>query len=249
MITKILDFFKRLFNKLTIKDLIIIILIILCGAFYFCYRHYYHKSLTPVVVYNTDSLETYKNKIKTEYVSKMVYVQDVNQLLKENTDLANEVKNLKDNPVVVTKTQVEVRIDTIQAESVEITKNDSTYDLRWRAMEPSGYYDISGKTNVHSDFSSFMTQIDSFKLNAAITIDILDAGDNKLRMISRTDNPYVNITNMDGVVFDPTDSKVLKKYYKQKKWSIGPYVGYGVTSSGKLQPSVGIGITYGIIQF
>ena len=67
MITKILDFFKRLFNKLTIKDWIIIILIILCGAFYFCYRHYYHKSLTPVVVYNTDSLETYKDKIKTEY--------------------------------------------------------------------------------------------------------------------------------------------------------------------------------------
>ena len=84
-------------------------------------------------------------------------------------------------------------------------------------------------------------------MNANITLDILDNGDNKLRMISRTDNPYINITNMDGVVFDPTDSKVLNKFYKKKKWSIGPYIGYGITGKGKLQPSIGIGISYGII--
>lgn len=249
MITKVLNACKWVISKLSLKDWVIIILLILCGYFYFSYRHYYHESLTPVVVYNTDSLEIYKDKLKNEYVAKDIYVQDVTNLLREKGQLAIEVQHLKDNPIVVTKTDVQVRIDTVKAESIEIAQNDSTYDLRWRAVEPNGYYDLSGTTNVHSDFSQFSTQIDSFKMNANITIDILDNGDKKLRMISRTDNPYINITNMDGVVFDPTDSKVLKRFYKQKRWSIGPYVGYGVTGTGKLQPSVGIGISYGIIQF
>lgn len=249
MITKILDAFKWVINKLSFKDWVIVILLILCGCFYLSYRHYYHESLTPVVIYNTDSLEVYKDKLKNEYVSKNIYVQDVSKLLKEKGELAIEVQHLKNNPIVVTKTDIEVRIDTVKAESIDIVQNDSTYDLRWRVTEPNGYYDLSGTTNVHSDFSNFSTQIDKFKMNANITLDILDNGDKKLRMISRTDNPYINITNMDGVVFDPTDSKVLNKFYKKKKWSIGPYIGYGITGNGKLQPSIGIGISYGIIQF
>ncbi|MBO6271815.1 hypothetical protein J6O48_03430 [bacterium] len=56
-----------------------------------------------------------------------------------------------------------------------------------------------------------------------MTLNIIDDKKNKsLRIIGKTDNPYINITNMDGVVFDPTKSDILKKYYKPKKWSIGP---------------------------
>lgn len=91
MITKILDAFKWVINKLSFKDWVIIILLILCGCFYLSYRHYYHESLTPVVIYNTDSLEVYKDKLKNEYVSKNIYVQDVSKLLKEKGDLSIEV--------------------------------------------------------------------------------------------------------------------------------------------------------------
>ena len=83
MITKILNICKWVISKLSLKDWVIIILLILCGCFYFSYRHYYHESLTPVVVYNTDSLEIYKDKLKNEYVAKEIYVQDVTNLLRE----------------------------------------------------------------------------------------------------------------------------------------------------------------------
>ena len=85
-------------------------------------------------------------------------------------------------------------------------------------------------------------------MNTKLTLDIIE---DKLgiRLIGRTDNPYISISNMDGVMFDPTKSKYLKKYYKQKKWSIGPTIGYGLSKDLKLTPYIGIGISYGIIQF
>ena len=78
--------------------------------------------------------------------------------------------------------------------------------------------------------------------------DVIDNG-KQLSVIAKTDNPYISISNMDGVMFDPSKSKYLKKYYKQKKWSIGPTIGYGLSKDLKLTPYIGIGISYGIIQF
>lgn len=244
--TKIKDFI----SKLTFKDYLIMLITLLCIGLYFGYKHYYNKSLTPVVITNTDSLTIYKNKLKEEYLSKQIYVQNASDLKKQNTDLANELKKLKDNPIVITKTSMQVKIDTIFAKSDTIIKRDSIYNLAWHATEPNDYYHISGETNVHNDFSKFNTKINTVQLNTQLTLNVIDDKKNKsLRIIGKTDNPYINITNMDGVVFDPTKSDILKKYYKPKKWSIGPQVGVGLTGDLKFRPYIGVGISYGIIQF
>lgn len=251
VLSVIKNFITTLIQKLTWKDFLLIFLGTMCVGLYIGARHYYHKALTPIVVYNTDSLEIYKNKIKDEYVAKDIYVQEVKDLKKQNTLLAQEVKNLKDNPIVITKTDIKVQLDTIYTEKVIIYKeeNDSTYYLKWRKHEKNGYYAIDGETRVKSDFSDFSTIISDFHLDTNLTLDILDNGDKKLRLIGRTDNPYIRITNIDGAVFDPSDSKVLKKYYKQKRWSLGPYIGVGVVTNGKFYPQLGIGLSYGIFQF
>jgi hypothetical protein len=70
IITTILDFLK----KLSFKDGLFIILIFLTGLYYFQYKHYYKKSLTPIIIYNTDSLTIYKNKLKEIYKDKEIYI-------------------------------------------------------------------------------------------------------------------------------------------------------------------------------
>ena len=54
-------------KKLSFKDIVLLILILLAGFYYIEYKHYYNKSLTPIVIYDTDSLFIYKNKIKEVY--------------------------------------------------------------------------------------------------------------------------------------------------------------------------------------
>lgn len=71
----------------------------------------------------------------------------------------------------------------------------------------------------------------------------------QLQFIGRSDNPYVTIMNVNGVIIDPTNSDVLKSCFKPKKWSVGPQVGVGVGADLKLSPYIGVGITYGILQW
>ena len=252
MLNTILYFIKNIlsciFKKLTFKDWLIIILAITTIFFYFDYKHYYNKSKISTVIYNTDSLTEYKNKLKELYVSKDIYVQNISDLKKQNNELSEEIKRLKDNPIVVTKTQLKIQLDTLIAKSDTIIKQDSIYNFNWSLTESNNYYSLNGITKVKNDFSSFTTYVNNISLQAKLTLDMIES-DNQIKIIGKTDNPYITISNMDAVVFDPTKSNVLKKYYKQKKWNVGPMVGYGLTSDLQFRPFIGIGISYGIIQF
>lgn len=246
MKNSILQSVMTIFQKMTYKDWLILILICMTVGFFLSSRYYRNESYNNVVVY-TDSIQSYKNKIKQEYVSKSIYVQDIDDLKKQKNVLADEVKNLKENPVVVTKTVIRAFIDTVYMDKDTIAKVDSIYKLHWYLDHR--YYNIDGITIVDENMKDFNTVVNKFSMPAELTIDVIDDGDKLLRLIGRTDNPYINITNLDGVVFDPSDSKVLKKYQKPKKWSIGPSFGIGVGPEGKIQPVVSVGISYGIWQF
>ena len=52
-----------------------------------------------------DTLTVYKNKVGELYSQQKVYITEINDLKKSNSELYDEVKNLNDNPVVVTKVQ------------------------------------------------------------------------------------------------------------------------------------------------
>ena len=50
-----------------------------------------------------DTLTVYKNKVSELYSQQKAYITEINDLKKSNSELYTEVKNLEDNPVVVTK--------------------------------------------------------------------------------------------------------------------------------------------------
>jgi hypothetical protein len=107
---------------------------------------------------------------------------------------------------------------------------------------------MDGQTLVKNDFSYFTTQMNKLELSANLTLDIIEK-DKHIHLIGKTDNPYINIMNMDGVVLNPNENKVLKKYFKHKKWNIGPAVGIGLSKDMEVSPYLGVGISYGLIQF
>ena len=233
------QFFSWLYHNLKFKDYVIIGLVMLCIGFSISTNYYRNKSLTPTIVYDNEQIELYKNKLNDEYRLKSVYLQTIDQLKTGNSLLANEVKKLKDNPIVVTQEVIKFKVDTIYAESVKIEKGDSINNLYWHLKDPDNYFTLSGNTFVKHDFSDFKTRINDLTVNTELNIDIIEK-DNKLNIIGKASNPYIEISNIDGVVIDPTQSKVLKKLYKQKKWNIGPYVGYGINTDGQLKPSIGV---------
>jgi hypothetical protein len=244
------NWFLSEIKKLDFKSWIIIILAflsIICGI---VAHHYYSKSKTPYIVSGTDSLSIYKNKIKEEYISRDIYVQDVNSLKKRNTDLYNEVKNMKDNPVVVSNTKIVFRTnERLIAKSDSIVPaSDTVKSLFWSLNEKNGYYSMKGQTDVKTDFSHFTTSVNSFSIPVNLKLDLVES-ENQLKIITKSDNPYVTVENTDGALINPKKSKVIKSFFPRKRWTIGPFIGYGFDKDLNRTPFIGIGVSYGIIQW
>lgn len=205
-------------KKLSFKDWLIIIMSFMLLSLFITCRHYLNKMNERIIVAN-DSITVYKNKLDSEYVAKNIYIQTANQLKKTNQELYEEIKNLKDNPVVVTKVVTQTIIKEIPAKSDSTVEHKDSANvvwkkLYWSAQHPDNFYSLNGNTDVKSDFSTFQTTISNISVPAKITFDIIENKKEKqLMFIGRSDNPYVNITNVNGVVLDPTKSKVLKSYF------------------------------------
>ena len=241
------NFIRKVLSSMGFKDFLIVALAILCVRYVLLSKHYEQQSIYVTVAYN-DSIESYKNKLKQEYQAKNIYAQTVEQLKKSNKELYEEIKNLKDNPIIVTKTKIEFKTDTVYANSDSIQEHpgDTVRTLYWSYRNDGGYFSFNGMTDVHTDFSEFRTVVTNMQVPAMLTLDVIEQGA-QFRVIGRSDNPYVKITDMNGVVVDPAKSKNLRKYFKQKRWTLNANVGYGVNTLGQFAPQLNVGIGYTIL--
>ena len=246
---------KSVVQNLSLKDWLLITLSVFMLGFYFYGRYYKNKSIE---YYNqrgiwADSVSLYKNKLGEEYASKLTLIMDNKDLKKYNEDLYNEVKNLKDNPLVITKTDLQTVIKEVAAKNDTVYVHDTdtqgvkNYTYEW-SVKDSVWYSVKGISEIKSDFSSFKTTIPELKLNTALTLNLIETKEN-LQVIAKTDNPYVRISDIQSVVIDPKKSKTLKSYFPQKQWGVGPQVGIGLTGDLKFRPYIGLGVQYSIINF
>lgn len=245
---KISEWLLETAKKFTFRDWVIFALVLISVRFIVSSCYYRHKASEPNYVYITDSIETYKNKLKEEYSAKQMIIAERDELKKTNAELYAEVKNLKDNPIVITKTDIVFKTDTIIAQSDSIVTPDiTTKNLFWSTQD-NGFYVLKGLTSVKSDFSSFQTTINNLTIPISITTDIIEK-DKKLMFITKSDNPYVNITYMNGAFLNPKDSKVIKSYFPKKHWGIGLQLGAGLDKNLGVTPYLGIGVSYNLITF
>lgn len=243
---------KNWFKSLKWRDYLIAIFVIASIVFGCIAVHYHNKANDAelALLSQNDSTYYYYNKYKEEYLAKNINIQTIEEIKKRADDLSRELASLKENPIVITKTEVIFQTDTVYMQSDSIVANDSTtHNLFWHYTEPAGHFNIAGNTLVHNDFSQFSTKINQLQIPASITLDIVESKDGLLRIITKSDNPYISLSNVDGVFFDPTKSDILKSKFKRKRWNIGPMVGFGVAPDGKFRPYLGIGLTYGLIAF
>lgn len=240
-------------KSFTFKDWLLITVSVLLLITFIKYRKTSNE-LRETTTNLTEQINIYTNKAGEAYSAQQLLIAEKDELLKMNNELANEIKNLKDNPLVITKVKTEFRLDTLYMESdtiiqyIDTLKNIRTYDLAWHYNKEQQYFSIAGVTQVESDFSSFQTRIDNLTVNQEMTMDIIDDG-NKLEVITKSDNPYINVIGMQSVMIDPRESKTLKKYFKQKRWGIGPQIGVGIDKNLKFTPYIGVGVSYNIFVF
>ena len=245
------------FNKCAIKDyailfllLIILILCIIGGIYY----NKYQNACGRLIIAN-DSISVYKNKCDEEYKAKNMYILKANQLEEYNKKLYSEYKNLKEHPVIITNTEFVTKIDTVHAYTDSLFINNDTIKWDW-SIKDSVFYIINGTSTFIIDKKTAETIINNLQIQSDITLNIIDNG-SQLQVIAKSNNPYINLKDIQAITIDPTQSPTLKNYFKPKRWGFGPYLGIGIGSNtdfkGKTQfgwgATLGLSVHYDIFQW
>tara|TARA_R110002020_G_scaffold163538_4_gene349579 strand:+ start:676 stop:1485 length:810 start_codon:yes stop_codon:yes gene_type:complete len=265
---KILELLK---NPKTQRNLLLLSLVIIITLFKGCGK----DSSIELMEYKQnvealqDSIRTYKTNNGDLVSEKMALLTNKNKLEGLNKDLFNEVKNLRDNPIVITKVVTKIIHDTLYLKpkidsngivynsdsTIKITPftwSDSTKFDENNYRNIGGEYLISVDTNLNVGTKSF--KVTKNEIGMSFTTGITESDDDKVEIFLKSDYPGFIPTKIDGTLFNPTESDVIKKYFPPKRWGVGFHAGYGVyVDPIKFNSGTGfnisVGISYNIIQW
>ena len=234
------------------KNILIIVLTIIITILIF--KNYsLEKEFKNEQIILTDSLYDYRNKIGELYKQKDFYITTNKELEKINSDLYKEIKKLKDNPIIITETETIIKIDSIYVKSenkVDSLNNKIINDYNYN----DNYLSMKIKHTLTDKYGSL--QINDISMFADITHSIIeDKKSKKLSIITKSNNPYLTINDINGGFIGLDNSKTLEKYYKRiNTWGLGFSAGYGVTYDNHSKrivtgPVIMFGISKSIVQW
>lgn len=238
--------------KILNKDSIfVIVILVLTGMLCFFmaqsnrYKNLYDYTRTAY----SDTVTQYVNKNKELYTANLMYVTDVKDLKKQNEELYAEIKSLRDNPLVVTKIKTVYQIDTIAIEA-PVTLDTANGNFESKFEYEDEWNSIFGRLNGNILNNTGVFTLDKLQFNCDITSDIIEK-DGNLYFISKSNNPYLTITNTDGYMLSPEKSKLLKKRFN-KPWGVMIGVGGTLTlydNNVRFLPGINLTIGYKILSF
>lgn len=212
--------------------IIVFLLILLSFSVRQCnnYKHEYSINLCAM----HDTIHTYKDRYNRLVATTLAYEANIKDLKLLNNDLYNEISALKSKPVTATHITTTITHEVHDTTYI-IKSSDMVQGITERFDYSNPYRTLAGTISYHPD--TLEMKIDSDK----VYVDFTVALDNKNNIHITSNNPYVKYNSISGFI--------LPKQ-KKKRFSVGPYIGYGIDiSNGKPNPQVGIGLSYGLIQF
>ena len=258
---KVLEILSKISNYIKIgaqwilshleRTIIIILLIVVAIlSIRYCSSERELAKTKAELVESVDTLTTYKNKLGEVYLERETYITDAKTLKHLNDSLYKEYKYLKDHPTVIVKTETVIKIDSIYVDHEPViadtlnkmyTSNFAVNDL---------YYNIAGNTTFNLNNLTAQTFFSNISFPATFTTDLVERN-NKLYFITKCDNPYVQINNIEGAVISPENSKLLNKKYNNP-WvlalGLGPSVAI-VDGKIKVIPAINLTLGFKIIDF
>ena len=170
---------------------------------------------------------------RSAYIVKNNELEEILNITKqEKKDIE---RKLNDKIAYISTIESNIRVDTLELVNTVIIKDSSTinirfnYDDKWVKFSGSSYYK-NGKSK---------TSIFDININTPLKVGLT----NDLTIFVESENPYLNITNIEGAVVDGSTLHPKKKRWNfslqggigihyglfSQKVDIGPYVGAGIS--------------------
>lgn len=198
-----------------------------------------------------DSTRLVKNRVGELEAVRLSLVGDKDILSKLNAELKAELDKEKGNVKFISKTKIEYQSDTVYIRDSQKVRLDSgVYGISWftSKFDDGLDYTIFGETRFKVDtlnsilkVSPVETIIYQNKIKFRTVFGYTEV-ENGYQVFIRTNNPNVTF-DIEGGFIDKTE------LLDEDHFSIGPYLGVGLSAEGKFQPHVGVGLMYKIISF
>lgn len=247
-----INFKKINLNTILIISLVIFILLYLkqCNFTYKLEESLEIESNNRIAL--TDSVDSYVLKNGELVFQKAILISDKKNLQTLNSELYNEIKQLKENPKIIVKQDIEIVHDTIPVDSyIEIYPN-SNFKIKWEhdtIYNLNNYHNLSAETLFSLDTNTGVvkdaqTYITSNEIGISLTTALVKEKDH-YKILVNSDYPNFNILNINGAI---VDKKTITS--DESSIVIGPSIGYGVvfSSGGYVHHGVNIGfnLTYNL---
>lgn len=201
----------------------------------------------------TDTIHQERTKNgKLEY-QKGIWVTTEKELKRQNKELYDELQVEKGKVKEIIIYKIKLVRDTLYLHDTIYKDANGNYMLAWdyyKHYDAYNYDSIVGQTKLHVDttcnpiYISTMGSIITKNVTGMKFVTGVKTVKKKLNIFIRSDYPGFVVTDIEGA--DLSKSKELKKY---KRWSIGPAFGVGIGTGLKIEPFIGICISYSVIRF
>jgi len=196
----------------------------------------------------SDSVRVEKDKNGILVFEKSTLVASKKELKELNSNLYNEVKELKDNPKIIIKNTLTVIHDTIKTLTYITNYPDGSIGLRWNydsTFSEGNFQKLAGETRfkyVGDSLDVIGTSINRNEFGMSV-ITGLKKGDDTYEIFVKSSYPGFEILNIEGAIIDKSMIST-----DESSWVVGPNIGYGIalSPSGSINHGIviGVGVTY-----
>lgn len=219
--------------------LILLLFVVMCVSMRQCIsnKHLYNNNIIAL----TDTIKYYKGKNKELVASKTMIETSFNNIKYINDSLYNVLKSIGvKNPDNVVYIETVIRDEKHDTMWVDTTYNNANSINKYIKKD----FDFSNKYRTLKGYV-YLNKLDTLGLSIEqndVTADFtVTQKDNNVYITSN--NPYIKYNNIIGIK-NKSEHKT-----KTKRFGVGPYVGIGINKDAKIEPVVGIGITWSIFRF
>lgn len=194
------------------------------------YRNEYYGNLIAL----SDSIHYYKTKSGQLVATTKLYETDIKHLKYLNDSLYNQIKSLK-NKNITQATQFSGTIENPQHDTTFVLVTDTSLFALERFKFENQYRLLEGTIRADQNEINMKIEKDVVHFNYTVALD------KNNNVLITSNNPYIKYNSISGFTLPKP---------RKKRFSVGPYFGAGIdVRTGKIDPQVGIGLSYGLIQF
>lgn len=201
-----------------------------------------------------DRIRRERTKSNFTEAVKSAYIAKIADLESLNAALAKEVKETKGRVVSIITTNTITSMQPITLDNALHDYPDSvTHGIGFKVFQSDAgaSWELEGESKfrlANGRLSAGKTTISKNQVMVRLTLGFKEVGSN-YEVFARSASPSVYIDSLDGALIIPKVADLNQPIQRVKRFGLGVFAGYGISTDLKPRPYLGAGIGWNLIRF